>query len=504
MSFLTETAEPKRMQISSLALEDLMLDTYLKKLFAPHMAGQRFDWTQYLTTSPEDLIYRRDVLRTLTDYPVLIRRMTDLTATLRQIALIKDERMLGAYGAEAFREFGVLQEAWSRMKAMQQALTDCDREKPLPAGLQNLSRVLEEKLQANFGRDFDTEWSKRTTGMEKIGSVAVEFRLNDEMQTTGAALTMLNMPKYVKPHLLSMNREKGMPEKPVEMNPLREMTTPTEEMLEAELTYNQKIFLQMLYRMTLDLDDLYQDLVFYLGALDVCTQMAARQVPLCIPAILPAGSKGFRTRYMMNPVLAALRPEKKPVGNDVSFDEGGEIFLLTGINQGGKTTFLRTVGSVQLLFQLGWPVPAREAAIAIVDKIVPVFSHEEDTALEHGKLGQELETMRDGMDQATPQSLLLCNEPITGTSPMENLYLSRLVLSSCKVNGFKGIWVTHLYDLASGADEMNRTLPGSKISSLVARAEKHGDSVEATYRIEPGEPAFKSYAREVMRKEAHL
>ena len=109
--------------------------------------------------------------------------------------------------------------------------------------------------------------------------------------------------------------------------------------------------------------------------------------------------------------------------------------------------------------------------------------------------------MRGGMEEATQYSLLLCNEPITGTSPMENLYLSRLVLSSCKVRSLRGIWVTHLYDLASRADAMNAEVPGSKITSMTARVLKNGDNVDATYRIEPGAPAFRSYAREVMMKE---
>ena len=157
--------------------------------------------------------------------------------------------------------------------------------------------------------------------------------------------------------------------------------------------------------------------------------------------------------------------------------------------------------ALQLLFQLGLPVPAKEAAISPVDKIVTVFSHEENTELEHGKLGQELNTVQDGMREGTAYSLMLFNEPITGTSPMENLYLSRLVLSACKVKGYKGIWVTHLYDLASRADAMNEKVSGSRVSSLVAKAVLHGDTADATYVIVPGEPAFNSYAREVMKKE---
>ena len=57
-------------------------------------------------------------------------------------------------------------------------------------------------------------------------------------------------------------------EKPWDLSSLKDMITPAEELLEAELRFNQKEFYQLLYRMTLDMDDLYQDLTFYLGALE--------------------------------------------------------------------------------------------------------------------------------------------------------------------------------------------------------------------------------------------
>ena len=86
----------------------------------------------------------------------------------------------------------------------------------------------------------------------------------------------------------------------------------------------------------------------------------------------------------------------------------------------------------------------------------------------------------------TDHSLLLCNEPITGTSPMENLFLSREVLSACKLQGYKGVWVTHIYDLASGAAEMNQSLSGSTVSSIIAIAVNSADGIEASYKIKRG------------------
>jgi len=278
------------------------------------------------------------------------------------------------------------------------------------------------------------------------------------------------------------------------------MKTPAEELVRVQLSNNQKQFTQALSRITNDLDDLYQDLSFYLGALLYLRQMKKTRTPVCYPEIRPASEKAFRVKNMYNPILTVFK-RGGTIPNDIEFKEGGEILVLTGINQGGKTTFLRSVGVTQALFQLGWPVACEEAAISPVDRIVTVFSHEENTNLQHGKLGQELKTIREGLDLATAASLLLCNEPITGTSPMENLFLSREVLSACKLQGFKGVWVTHIYDLASGAEEMNASLSGSTVSSIIAIAVGEGADVSASYRITRGAPQFTSYAKEVLHKE---
>ena len=506
MGFLTELdQQERRLEISQTALEDLMMDRFMADMFAGHTAGQFFRWQKYLTVSGEDISYRREILRELASCPELVEKMTQLCGCISQIARLKDQRMSGEYGPEAFREFGLMREAYDQMRQMQEGLkAQMDSGQVKSRGLTRLYGVLSEKLRDNFCSSFPQDWERLTSGMERVGSMSVEFRLDEELHIQTAALTSLNKGKYAKNSFLQRKKELLQEEKPWDMGALKEMTTPAGELLEEELRFNQKEFYQRMYRMTLDLDDLYQDLIFYLGALEYCRRMAKDSVVLCLPRILPMSDKGFAARDMVNPVLIVTNPNQKPVPNDVDFQKGGELFLLTGINQGGKTTFLRTVGAIQILFQLGWPVPAAQASISLVDKIVTVFSHEENTELQHGKLGQELKTMKQGMEEATSDSLLLCNEQITGTSPMENLYLSRMVLCACKVNGYKGIWVTHLYDLASRAPAMNAQLPGSTVSSLVARAAKHAETVDASYRIERGEPAFTSYAREVMRKETAL
>lgn len=509
MGFLTTTdihKQPSPLSITEQALTDLMLDEYLGRIFQGHHGGRTLNWTSFLTTDPEDLLYRREVLQELSAHPDLVSSITEVCKCLSQIRALQDAPSSDEFYAESMREYSVLQLAHSTMLTLSEQLNRLEAEGGIQSrGLQQLSRVIADKVSTNFTADFDSRWQQYAGGLDQLGSYRIRLTLNDELRICGCALTAIQKEQFIKSGLFGSRtlKELRQPDKPWDLQPLKEMKTPAEEMIRVQLSNNQKQFYQALQRITADLEDLYQDLLFYLGALRYMRQMKKTETAVCYPEIRPMNTKEFSAKTMINPVLTVFK-HGGTVPNDITFQPGGEILVLTGINQGGKTTFLRTVGVIQALFQLGWPVPATEAAISPVDRIVTVFSHEENTQLQHGKLGQELKTMRAGLDLATPFSLLLCNEPITGTSPMENLFLSREVLSACKLQGYKGVWVTHIYDLASGAVDMNAALPGSTISSIIAIAVGSGSDVGASYRIERGEPQFTSYAKEVLRKETGI
>lgn len=508
MGFLTTTdihKQPSPLLISEQALTDLMLGDYLNRIFEGHHGDHTLVWTQFLTTDTEDLLYRREVLQELAGHPALVESISAVCKCLSQIHALQELPASDEFYAESIREFSVLQLAHSTMQALSQELKKLTAEGGIRSrGLQELARVISAKITANFTADFETQWQQLANGLEQLGSFRIRFTLDPELHICGASLTAIQKEKFVKSSFNSHTlKEMRQPEKPWELTALKEMKTPTEELVRVQLSNNQKQFHQALQRITADLEDLYQDLLFYLGALRYMRQMKKTDTAVCYPAIRPMETKEFSAQTMINPVLTVFK-HGGTVPNDISFQPGGEILVLTGINQGGKTTFLRTVGVIQALFQLGWPVPATEAAISPVERIVTVFSHEENTELQHGKLGQELKTIRAGLDLATPHSLLLCNEPITGTSPMENLFLSREVLTACKLQGYKGIWVTHIYDLASDADKMNEALTGSTISSIIAIAVGSGADVGASYQIKRGQPQFTSYAKEVLRKETGI
>jgi DNA mismatch repair ATPase MutS len=172
--------------------------------------------------------------------------------------------------------------------------------------------------------------------------------------------------------------------------------------------------------------------------------------------------------------------------------------VLTGPNHGGKTTYIRAVGVAQALCQTGLFVPARAARMSPVDAIYTHFPAREDARPGQGRLDAEADRLAAIFRGATRQSLILLNEALAGTSALEALDLARGVVRALRMLGARGIYVTHLHELAAIVDEINASTPGDgTVASLVAVAGAGGSLTSRTYRIQPGPPSGTSFAAEI-------
>jgi DNA mismatch repair protein MutS len=175
--------------------------------------------------------------------------------------------------------------------------------------------------------------------------------------------------------------------------------------------------------------------------------------------------------------------------------------VLTGPNRGGKTTYARAVGVAQVLFQAGLFVPAASACLSPVDAIFTHFPTREDVRPGQGRLDLEAERLHAIFRAATPQSLILLNEALSGTSALEALDLARGLVRGLRLLGARAIYVTHLHELASHVDEINANTPGDgRVASLLAELDDGDAGVgppRRTFRIMPRPPRGASFAAEI-------
>ena len=259
------------------------------------------------------------------------------------------------------------------------------------------------------------------------------------------------------------------------------------------------------------LNTLEPELAFLLNGVALMERLQAAGLPVCRPEVRPLAERvtGLTDAYNVSLALRvtasrppADEPAPRVITNAMAFDDTARVWILTGPNRGGKTTYTRAIGLAHLLFQAGLPVPAASARMSPVDAIYTHFPSPEGAQLGMGRLDEEAERLAGIFQAATPFSLILLNEVLAGTSAIEALGLAEDAVRGLCLLGARAIYTTHLHELARGVGDLNDGASvASRAASLVAGVDAEGSVVSSghrrTFRIVPGPPRGVSYASEI-------
>ncbi|MGC1183719.1 MAG: DNA mismatch repair protein MutS [Candidatus Dormiibacterota bacterium] len=217
-----------------------------------------------------------------------------------------------------------------------------------------------------------------------------------------------------------------------------------------------------------------REVQFYLAYLGYIEPLKVAGLGFCYPQIRRPGQGIFAQDTFDLALAAKLVPEKSTVvGNDFELSGSERIFLVSGPNQGGKTTFARTVGQLHHLASLGYPVPGRAAQLAVFDQVFTHFEREEVLADLSGKLEDDLVRLTEVFRRATSDSLLILNEIFTSTTLNDARFLGQKVVEKATELDLICVYVTFVDELASQAPAVV-----SMVSTMVP-----GSSVERTYKV---------------------
>jgi DNA mismatch repair ATPase MutS len=226
------------------------------------------------------------------------------------------------------------------------------------------------------------------------------------------------------------------------------------------------------------------ELAFYRGCVNLHAALHGKGEPTCFPVPVGDGGVGFTAEGLYDAALA-LQLDGRVVGNDVDAD-GKSLVVITGANQGGKSTLLRSVGLAQLMMQSGMFVAAESFAARASTAVFTHYKREEDAAMERGKLDEELSRMSAIADAIKPGALLLCNESFASTNEREGSAIARQVVDAMLDRQITVLFVTHMYELAHGLHARERP------TALFLRAERTPDG-RRTFKLREGEPLPTSY-----------
>ena len=192
-----------------------------------------------------------------------------------------------------------------------------------------------------------------------------------------------------------------------------------------------------------------REIQFYISYLELVGRLGSRGIPFC-RAEVGRSSKRIEVGGGVDLALAIslASDHAVPVTNDMRMNEHERFAVVSGPNQGGKTTFARMIGQMHYLAALGLPVPATRARLYLCDAIFTHFDREETTATPGGKLHDDLVRIHAILEHATSKSLIILNETFTSTTVRDAIRLGRRIAADILKLDALCVWVTFLHELA--------------------------------------------------------
>jgi len=181
-----------------------------------------------------------------------------------------------------------------------------------------------------------------------------------------------------------------------------------------------------------------------------------------------------------HPVVEKVIKEKY-IPNDIVMDNNTSILLITGPNMAGKSTYMRELGIITIMAQIGCYVPAKKATLPIFDKIFTRIGASDDLVSGESTFMVEMTEAANAIKNATPNSLILFDELGRGTATFDGMSLAQAILEYINNKiGCKTLFSTHYHELT----DLESTL--DKLKNKHVSAEEKDGKITFLHKVKDG------------------
>ena len=439
-------------------------------------------------TTPEEIRYRQEVLRDLRHQDISLEKLY-LCAQRQNKALRIYKEEMKSNRAKSTRKTGELLETLHYLRQGQEELLNVreillqKQENWQSEGIRNfLERLKELPLESINERLKEAD--SLITGCE----AGYTFQVGGGLKMERAVLNFLRPLSEGKKSGLESFYLKFIKKNAILIGTDVALKEDVSHLAEETLKQILQIFQPYLQKLIQFFEHFCEEIAFYMGVVQFMKRMEPLYITMMMPTPQPSGTTdvSFENLYELS---MAVYAQKKPVVNSMALTNN-RMTLITGANQGGKSTFLRSYGIAQILMQCGMPVPASRFSAPVYSQIFTHFTRSEDEQLSTGRLSEELQRMSNMVDKAAPNSLFLLNESFASTTEKEGSKIAEGILNAFYEKNITTMMVTHLYQLAK--KKYDEAKEGSHF--LVAERTDNGTR---TYKMLRGEPTYTSFGTDL-------
>lgn len=227
-----------------------------------------------------------------------------------------------------------------------------------------------------------------------------------------------------------------------------------------------------------------REVQFYLACIEYARRFESAGLPMCFPRASLSKTVSAEDTFDVALAHRLLEVDGNIIRNDFELRDPERVFVVSGPNQGGKTTFARTFGQLQYLAALGCRVAGRSVATFLFDTIFTHFERQEDPSSLHGKLEDDIIRIHEILERATTDSVIILNEIFASTTVRDATALARRIMDRILALDALCVCVTFIDELSTLSE---------KTVSMVSLVDPANPDIR-TYKVAPRKADGLAYA----------